>query len=351
MFRLTPSSAVKIENVDTDIIVSNNLRTSHIYKNTIEIFDLVNTIHDPCFYEVLSERKKRKMYFDIDIPDKDLIDIEKMIDNIYTILYSILSNPIILVTKSTNSNVKKCGVHIIIVNYIVPNVYFAKRFFNTVFEKVDPQYQKFLDEAVYKSIQQFRILNCSKYQEHRKKIFYKILPKLNLKVNSKIIFDLSLITSNYATSEYFETFTIPEECCVVTSFSNEITIDQSSVINNDESNLLIKRAIDSKIIDFSCFDKKEVKGIFIILKRLRPSHCPNCDRKHENENAFLYTKHNKIMFGCRRNNKKLDLGYFLTEQEIQERESQHNENIKDINLQIEKNIETVREKWIKYFSS
>ena len=87
-------------------------------------YDIAET---KCFYEVLSENIKRKMYFDIDIDDKSKLDnIDTFIYDVCGVIIQVLPDAHMLITKSENNESPKCGIHIIIVNYFVENVYNAK---------------------------------------------------------------------------------------------------------------------------------------------------------------------------------------------------------------------------------
>lgn len=310
MAYLTPLNALKVEDLENDIIISYNLRKSFIFKDVKKLYNFIINSNNPCYYEVLSENKIRKMYFDIDIKDKNLVDIDDLIKNIYDCLSLLLNDPVIMITKSENNYLKKCGIHVIILNYYVKNVYSAKRFYYNFIEKLDEKYKEFFDDQVYKSCQQFRLLFSSKNEEVRPKLFYKIVPKQNISVNKYILFVLSLLS--YC-KEGFSEIKLNE--IIVNDYipmSNKYI--EINDIDHNFSKIILEKA--QKYIDLSCFNMHGIKGIFLILKRIRPSMCKNCNRVHESENAFLYHKNNRIFFGCRRNNKNIDIGELFSDEEL-----------------------------------
>jgi len=302
MFSKLPSEVIK-EETENSVIVSHNLRTAEKFDCYDEFYNFVINQSNTCFYEVLSENKKRKMYFDIDIHDKTTLDIDKFIYEICSIIREILQDSIIMITKSQNDDTLKCGIHFIIVNYIVNNVYNTKRFYDTVFSNIPVEYKEHFDDKVYKSIQQFRVLFSSKINENRPKRYFKMIPSLNMKVDKKMLLNLSLIQI-IKNDIGIEVFDIPEEKLFYIEAKNyennyhHNDLDIIEQIDNEKIRTILKLA--SQYMDFSCFKYTHTKGIFLVLKRLKPSKCFNCNRIHENENAFLYEGNGNIFFGCRR---------------------------------------------------
>lgn len=313
MFTKSPSEIIK-ENNDNYIMLSYNLRLAEKFKNFDEMFHVVDVSETKCFYEILSENMKRKMYFDIDINDKNELDIDKFIYEVCDIILDILPDSYMLVTKSENNETTKCGIHIIIINYYVENVYNAKRFYDNIYSNLNEEYKKYFDDKVYKSVQQFRLLFSSKINENRPKRYFKLIPTLNVKVDRKMLMNLSMIQviDNFIELEIKK---IPEN-----KFFYIESDKKSEPINYNDSDI-IEQITDEKVskilnlvknkIDINSFTYSSTKGIFIILKRIRASMCKNCNRIHENENAFLYEKNGNIYFGCRRNDKNYIVCAFL----------------------------------------
>lgn len=301
MFTKLPSELVKIDNKDS-IILSYNLRTAEIFDSFEELYHTVNNQPVQCFYEVLSENKKRKMYFDIDIEDKTKLNIDEFIKHVSEVILQILPDCLMLITLSENDIVKKCGIHIIIVNYYADNVYKAKRFYYTVYNNINQEYRCHFDDKVYKSVQQFRLLFSSKMNENRPKKYKEMIPKLNVSITKKELLKMSMLS-------------IIENACPIPDDTLyyiekvEYNDDVMETIDSTEALKVLKKA--TKLMDLSSFSYKNVKGIFIILKRIKPSRCVNCNRIHENENAFLYLKNNDIFFGCRRSSKNKNIGSYL----------------------------------------
>jgi len=323
MFELLPLVATKQVVNEKNIVLSFNLSKAHVFTNANEVFNYVIQSKEKCFYEVLSENRKRKMYFDIDIENKDIVNVDKIIKNCVQAIVDIIPNSICMITKSQNDESKKCGIHIIILNYVCKNVYECKRLFYTIQSKIDEQYHKFIDDQVYKSCQQFRTLLSSKYGQNRPKKFYMLIAdeKFNhLKTDLEKIFKLSLI-SNCESQFGIDMHDVPDDCFDDSKIPTKTNIKEQ--LDKDEHIKICKRAVQlckenkDLRLDLSCFEFKDVKEVFINLRRLRASFCVLCNRVHQHENAFLFKKENMIYYNCRRNNTSLQLGYFETPDEIQ----------------------------------
>jgi len=306
MFTKTPSEILK-DNINNKLVLSYNLRVADTFDNFDKLFDYVDIAETKCFYEVLSENIKRKMYFDIDIDDKSKLgNIDTFIYDVCGVIIDILPDAYMLVTKSENNESLKCGIHIIIVNYFVENVYHAKRFYDNVYSYLPDNYKRFFDDKVYKSVQQFRLLFSSKINENRPKRYFKLIPTINVKVNKKMLLNLSMIQI-IENDIGLEIQNIPEEKLFYIEERKSENENENIIYNNDD---IIEKISDEKVnkildlaknhINLTSFSYHCTKGMFIILKRIKPSKCDFCKRVHENENAFLYEGNGNIFFGCRR---------------------------------------------------
>lgn len=350
MFTKTPSEILK-DNINNKLVLSYNLRVAETFDNFDKLFDYVDIAENKCFYEVLSENIKRKMYFDIDIDDKSkLSNIDTFIYDVCGVIINILPDAYMLVTKSENNESPKCGIHIIIVNYFVENVYHAKRFYDNVYSYLPDNYKRFFDDKVYKSVQQFRLLFSSKINENRPKRYFKLIPTINVKVNKKMLLNLSMIQL-IENDIGLEVLSIPEEKLFY--IEPEINNHENVYYNNDD---IIEQISDEKVfkilklaknyINLTSFSYHCTKGMFIILKRIRPSKCDFCKRIHEHENAFLYERNGNIFFGCRRSdNNNIVCAYneddIIDSFEIKDEQTKFNvEKIKKLN----------KEEVLKYFS-
>lgn len=350
MFTKTPSEILK-DNINNKLVLSYNLRVAEAFDNFDKLFDYVDIAETKCFYEVLSENIKRKMYFDIDIDDKSKLDnIDTFIYDVCGVIIQVLPDAHMLITKSENNESTKCGIHIIIVNYFVENVYNAKRFYDTVYSKLSENYKRFFDDKVYKSVQQFRLLFSSKMNENRPKKYFKLIPTINVKVNKKMLLNLSMIQI-IENDIGLQIQSIPEDKFFYTDSEKNIYYEQL-YYNNDD---IIEQISDEKVlkilklvknhINLNSFSYHCIKGMFIILKRIRPSMCEFCKRIHENENAFLYERNGNIFFGCRRSDNNnivcayneddiIDLEKINKEdQNFEVFDNKSNKNIKKLNKQ------------------
>ncbi len=63
-----------------------------------------------------------------------------------------------------------------------------------------------------------------------------------------------------------------------------------------------------KYIDDDNFEYISHERGIVQLKRLKPSKCPTCNKKHMKENAFIFVKDKQVYFNCRRVKKNSLLG-------------------------------------------
>ena len=132
-----------------------------------------------CFYEVIMGESIQKPYFDLDVKigpfstdkmltvnDSDQL-VSQLIQSILTQVPMITIDDII--NCSSHSSQKRSH-HIIVNNWCVLNHKENRAFCDKVIEKIDPRLSIFIDSAVYKSVQQLRILGCHKFGSDRVKV-------------------------------------------------------------------------------------------------------------------------------------------------------------------------------------
>jgi hypothetical protein len=235
--------------------------------------------------------------------------------------------------KPETNTIKK-SYHIIIEGFCVNNYKDNKEFHDRVVRRMPEKWVNIIDHSVYNSLRQLRIVGNMKWQSNRFKILNEnltlnynkksgFLPKVEPEsVSHKLILLLesSLVSQ---TSSCIVLNCKPEE-----KKNNYIKKDSDTEREGGFNPLTpedITEALklcykyaglefgDSRF-PYTYLKTVEDNGIssLILLRRLRPSICAICDRKHEHENPYLiiHGENREIYLDCRRNNenKKLHVG-------------------------------------------
>ena len=286
------------------------------------------------FYEVITLRKQ-KPHFDVDINTKDNknIDHGKILEDLLRSIQftlkkeKIITDPIkdILVFESHGPNKK--SYHVIIDNYYHVNNIEAGCFYQEVIDNMSPLFSVYVDSAVYKISQQFRLLGSRKEGTDRVKKYINrddYIPE--------DLFKSSLVSYTRG-CEQLPSFDYSEEDL---NFSDEKKIDLGSDRSLVEKSMTL---LGSKI-GLSPTDSKfpftfqGIKENLILLNRIYPSSCKVCFRIHYNENPYLFVCNNGVLlFNCRRSedNKFLKLGRVFEVEEVKRDFSEYTEIIERFN--------------------
>ena len=302
---------------DENLVVCHELeyRRYAKFKDYLEFKNFRDRLNpkDNCFYEIITEKSTRKPYFDIDM-EKDEKTISLHLDMIESLKKSILNlidDAIILVYTSHRKN--KYSYHVVISNYYLNDHCEARNFFDSVKEILNEIYYPYLDESVYKTIQQFRILGSHKYLKDNKKILDLEL-SLNFKIPERYkkfpkglenYHLLNSLVSDKTGCRYLDGYKLadPIEHIHIKGFSS--TGDTEDVLN-------IFYSVYSADV-FSYLNSQENNGnLLITFRRLKESYCKECDRVHDNENPFVVVSgiNRNIYYYCRRR-EKTDGGLYL----------------------------------------
>ena len=290
-----------------------------------------------CFYEIIFGESIQKPHFDVDIEiseNETQVDHEKvlndLINRIIELIPDINLEKDICIYSSHGKN--KISYHVIINNYFHNNNDEAKSFYYSVMEKLPEEYfnNHWIDHSVYSKTQQFRIYGTKKNGTDRLKKFHDIWYLNDKQIIHKnedisedddenVIFlrrlEESIVTARPGNCKLLPTFEIHEK------FKRKI-YEKGEDIEQDlamQAITLLAHSMgtipESKSFPFK-FDK--IDGNFIILRRLKASHCRACNRKHYHENPYLLiTEDKNIFFDCRRStpDKKLYVGSLKEEAE------------------------------------
>ena len=296
-------------------------------------------VHKRSFFEIIMGRLPQKPHFDIDISQKELTEIdpdadidevaEEVKDNVIYAITQIIPDITlekdILVFSShgvkqddEGYDIIKKSFHIVVNNYCHDDNKEAEAFYEMVLTYI-PTYKSFIDRAVYKSKQQFRILGSQKIGSNRPKIFnttftYKgeqITHVLNEQARNEKHRDVIMLYESLVTFISMCTCLPPyvKEGKANKHYSTRLTDYEDIPVDTARMalNLLAKTA------GMSCDDYRfpytinNIDGHLICLKRHRPSYCRICKRVHENEHPYMYLIGPYIYWNCRRADKGASL--------------------------------------------
>jgi hypothetical protein len=296
---------------DENLVVCQQLssrRYTH-FQNFSAFFRYFNTLPEieRCFYEILMPGKPRKPYFDIDM-DKDKIsnfEEKELFKEIKKIFRDILGKQYCLLVFSSHTY-NKWSYHLIVDNFILQNYKECEIFYDRFIDKISEKYKPYFDRCVYKSVQQFRIIGNHKFQKENTKIFEKDLsvgfkyPTRCREKNAKFLHLLSTsLIYNNSYCNILGGFSPPEE---------EKNLGMGAACEGDISDVLQNFFAVYSPDDFQYSGCKEQNGnLLLILRRLNPTYCKECDRIHQSENPFITVtgSYRNITFYCRRKDEKL----------------------------------------------
>lgn len=294
---------------DDNLIICQQLeyRKYAIFNDYLEFssYQKLTSENHNCYYEILLENRPRKPYFDIDI-DKDNFEedpnqiIEQLKEKI------IEFNPELQLLIYSSHTDKKYSYHIVIGNVYLNNHKECKNFCCQFIDSMSEIYQVFIDKSVYKSVQQFRILNSHKYNKVNTKLFREdlsinfIIPDRYTKTpkgKDNYLLTTSLL-SNITGCTYMDGYqNIEEKTILERGFSSSGDLE-------DVMELVYSQYPGDL---FSYLTHHENDGnLLVTFKRNYSSYCKLCKRHHENENPFVIVRGitRNIHFYCRRHEKE-----------------------------------------------
>ena len=302
---------------DENLIVCQQLSTRKYthFQNFSAFFRYFQTLpdHERCFYEILMPEKARKPYFDIDMEKSKVSDFDEkeLFREIRKNFRDILGKEYTLLVFSSHTE-NKWSYHLIIDDFVLQNYKECEVFFDRFTDKISEKYKPYFDRCVYKSVQQFRIIGNHKFGKDNSKKFEKELsvgfkyPARCREKNAKFLHLLSIsLIYNNSYCQLLGGFSPPEE---------EKTLGMGAACEGDISDVLQNFFASYSPDDFQYSSCKEQNGnLLLILRRLNPTYCKECDRVHQNENPFITVTggYRNITFYCRRKDEKLgvSLGY------------------------------------------
>lgn len=244
-----------------------------------------------CYYEMISGLMPQKIYFDVDIAGSNRLlgigVVTELILEIEAKLEAYEVEPEIMVFSSCGEN--KQSYHVIVSNVCVKTAEHNKSFAHQVRRGLSRENREYVD-ILYKSSQQFRLVNNTKYKQNRYKKFVPDLSSAEMKSN-KEIFEASLVGNT-------------EGCMLI-----NIPLREKNDLDRSQSMEYCEIERRLKLRGITGFDYGKTVDNIVCLTRIKPTFCKLCKREHDAENAFVIVS-DTIRFYCRRNsnNDFIDLG-------------------------------------------
>jgi hypothetical protein len=302
-----------------------------------------------CFYELIPGNSPQKPYFDIEfftsksISSPEYIDgqlvlpeneadeaIRELVQLIQNELPSLSSNKSHILVFTSHKDDKR-SYHIVVEGFYFSDNKSNKLFSEKIRRNMSQTWQGIIDTSMYKSMQQFRIAGCCKYETSR----FKVISK-ELTVNGLTTSCNGWIPKIEPESENHKMLLLIE-ASLITQVSGAQMLP--ALLDDKEQNSEFLRSGEKK--DYSEFFEHlssenikealtlchKVAGLeygdprfpysymrtvedngessIILLKRRFASMCRICNRPHENENPFLIIAgiERDIYLDCRRNEK------------------------------------------------
>jgi hypothetical protein len=225
------------------------------------------------------------------------------------------------VSNVNNNNNTKQSYHIVVDNFCHSNNVEAKAFYHTVMDSIgDSNIVCWVDQAVYSTVQQFRIVGSRKIGSERVKMFNKIWSYHNNIITHKYPEEPDSPEHEFVMQLESSIIGFSGNCRFLPPFEprpDQIKHyeDAEDVTQTDANEAINLIGLAGKIsVTDSRFPYKfmGINGPIVMLKRVRASRCKICDRIHEHENPYLLVigDEKSVYLHCRRapEGKKLYLG-------------------------------------------
>jgi len=266
------------------IIKDEHIKKYMIFDNTLLALDYLNSLDKQYAHEVIFGHSKQRMKFDIEavdtgngVPDLD----EFMYDLISAICehtegaydYKLSPTEIAILDGSRPG---KVSYHIIIPILILETCEEAKDFLNEVIETMGEETfgVQYIDRAVYKRLQNFRLPNSGKDLDGK---HYPL--KLITRFGTGLFSPADLfITADYSCDE--------GAVQVLQKISAKKSINAVKEVTSNVQNILDCLEQNNKL---NAFSYRSIYGNRLLFDRKLPSHCPICNEIHHNDNTFFVT--------------------------------------------------------------
>lgn len=246
-----------------------------------------------CYYETIRGDSIQRPRFDIDMKKSSLSKLitHKVVLN--DLIYAIIQYASILDMKINKEQIQvysshgdeKYSYHIVLTDVHHKNHEEANMFYQGVHYHIPSRSADFIDNSVYKSLQQFRFYGNTKRDEFRPK------------VKAEVLFNDQVVGKEK--EDPYEAFL--QSLIVPPKNEEGVWIPLTTTLH--------KKPIANVQVDFSLISSFVPTGYILDirgdvsrgykLQRINPSYCYVCNRIHENENAYLrLTKEGVVILKC-----------------------------------------------------
>jgi hypothetical protein len=215
-----------------------------------------------------------------------------------------------------------------------------------------PEHVKWIDRAVYSPTQQFRIVGSRKIGSTRVKTFQTSWKYHDTYVHYKYPDEPDSPEFEFVMQLEASMISFTGNCKMLPAFDPKPETIKSygeseDITKNDANEAINLIAMAGNIIvSDRRFPYKfmGINGPIVMLKRVKPSMCKICKRKHEHENPYLLVigEEKNVYFFCRRasEDQKLFLGKLnpSTEEVIPEKLSPEQERVNQVKIDWTKNV-------------
>lgn len=258
------------------------------------------------YYETIVESRRQKPRFDLDMASESLppgLTWELVLDDVLVAIMSALcvlgfsgvkyEDCVYVYTSNgtTPGGGTKYSAHIVVMGYYHNTNDEARRFYDLVRESCHPRVRGFVDSAVYKSVQQFRMYGNTKAGQARHKTrLYRLDSGKAEYVWSREGRDDRL--------EYLDSLVtrIDEGATYIPLARPERASVECQVVEDRMADIL------ALIPPGFTLGRYNVWGYHLV--RVSQTKCPICERVHDNENAYVVVYDDIVYFKCFRDDKR-----------------------------------------------
>jgi hypothetical protein len=285
-----------------------------IFKNHWDVQEYVTSVEfsERIFYEAFMKTQFQKPRFDLDLSHDKYPNITKegadwfltetlraidIVMHLYRIDYSFQNNCLVFSSHGIVDGHMKYSFHIVIDKLYHVDHKEAKAFYRKVYDTLPEDMVKtFLDEAVYSSFQNFRLVCCQKIDSGRIKILDPITvykPGIQSDdpiIRNRALFQASLVSCR-ADCEPLPTFSDPKA-----KLSNRFVIPDAIP---DQIAKMLQLFQNQPYSDQYTVANSSLS--YISLNRIEPGICPIHNRVHDKAGAYITENANHdVWFNCYR---------------------------------------------------
>ena len=279
------------------------------------------------FFEYVLGQYTQKPRFDIDVSGVENLEAEgeRLKDLVIESACRVLLDKGVTVNLGkqvglfTSHGPTKRSYHIVFIKLCHLTNADARDFYELVVGGLSEADRKFVDMAVYGKKQQFRCLGSQKLGSARPKVFCEEWSFKGTPIRFEYEEPIESEQHRYLTQMELSLLSLTVRCCILPAFKVNSPVvrpmgGEDPEITHEDAYDALKMYATSRgsSVNHPGFPYRlgKVNGAFVVLKRIRMSNCPLCNRAHEHENPFLTIAGplKTVFYNCRRSKKSLRVG-------------------------------------------